>query len=86
MHRAIFLYKLAIAVGEYVSDLNFLGLLATETSIRTSRVLATTVSGRVVYAEISKNEDTWYGMLGHYDAEYDTALRAQQFFFAGIQR
>ena len=25
--------------------------------------------------ELSKNENTWYGILGHYDAEYDTAPR-----------
>ena len=28
-----------------------------------------------MYAETSKNEATWYRMLGHYDAEYDTAPR-----------
>jgi hypothetical protein len=35
-----------------------------------------TASDRVVYADTSKNEDTWCMMLGHYDAEYDSALRA----------
>ena len=28
-----------------------------------------------VYAETSKSENTWCGMLRHYDAEYDTASR-----------
>ena len=27
------------------------------------------------YAETSKNEDTWWSVLWHCDAEYDTALR-----------
>ncbi len=33
------------------------------------------VEDRVVYAETSKIEDTWYRVLRHYDAEFDTARR-----------
>ncbi len=32
-------------------------------------------SDRVVHVETSKNEDTWYRALSHYDAEYDTTLK-----------
>ena len=38
-------------------------------SIHTPRVSAITVSDSVVYADTSKNEDTWCGVLRHYDAE-----------------
>ena len=31
-----------------------------------------------MYAETSKNEDTWYRMPGHCDAEYDSARRVIQ--------
>jgi hypothetical protein len=32
---------------------------------------------RRVHADTSiKNEDTWYRVLGHYDAKYDSALRS----------
>jgi len=30
---------------------------------------------RGVCRHFTKNEDTWCKMLGHYNAEYDTALR-----------
>ena len=43
-----------------------------EPSIHTSRISAVTASDRVVYADSSKNEDTWCKLLGHYDAEYDS--------------
>lgn len=44
-------------VGEYAGDHRF---LATEISIHTSRISAIKVSDRVVYADSSKNEDTWF--------------------------
>ena len=34
-----------------------------------------TALDRVVHADTSKNEATWYGVLRHYDARFDTALR-----------
>lgn len=43
-----------------------LRILATESSIHTSRIFATKVSNRVVYADTSKNEDTWCKMLWHF--------------------
>ena len=36
---------------------------------------AATVSDRVVYVETSKNEDTWYDVLGDYYHRYDTIPR-----------
>ena len=45
---------------------------------KTLRVFVATVSNRVVYAETSKNEDTWYGMLWHCNAKYDSAWRVIQ--------
>ena len=58
------------------------GFPTAESSIHTLRISVTKVSDRVVYADLPaqagtqiKNEDTWYRKLGHYDAEYDTALR-----------
>lgn len=47
-------------------------LLPTPVSIQ-PRVSAFKDADRVVYAETSKNEDTWYRALSHYDAEFDTA-------------
>ena len=40
-------------------------MLPAESSIHTLRMFAITVSNRVVYADTSKNEDTWYGALWH---------------------
>ena len=48
---------------------------ATEPSIHASRVSTVTALDRVVHADTSKNEATWYGVLRHYDARFDTALR-----------
>ena len=48
--------------------LKFSGLPAAEPSIHMSGISAVTASGRVIYADTSKNEATWCKMLGHYDA------------------
>lgn len=48
---------------------------ATESSIHTSRIFATTISNRVVYADTSKNEVTWYATLSDYDHTYDATQR-----------
>ncbi len=52
-----------------------LRLLATEPSIHAPRVSTVTAVGRVVYADTSKNEATWYRVLRHCDAGFDTAPR-----------
>jgi hypothetical protein len=55
-----------MVVGEYESDHVF---LSAESSIHALRAFATTCFKRRVHADTSKNEDTWYGVLAHYDAK-----------------
>jgi hypothetical protein len=42
---------------------------APESGIHTSRIFAIKISDRVVYAETSKNEDTWRRVLRYLDTE-----------------
>ncbi len=49
-------------------------MLTTESSIHILRVLKIKILGRVIYVEISKNENTWYRVLTHYDAKYNSIL------------
>ena len=48
-----------------------------------SRVFETKVSNRMIYADTSKKEVTWYRVLTHYDAKYDSTLRVFQKNFKG---
>ena len=50
-------------VGEYAGDYGF--PLPKPVSIQ-SRISMIQVLGSVMYAETSKNEDTWYDMLGDF--------------------
>ena len=61
---------MTVVVGEYVGDFKiYFRLPATDTSIHMSGVPVITVSGRVAYADTSKNEATWCRILGHYNVE-----------------
>jgi len=64
--------KIISVVGESCGRLR---LPAAESSIHTPRISAVTASDRVTYEDTSKKEATWCKVLGHYDAEYDSALR-----------
>ncbi|KKQ12508.1 MAG: hypothetical protein US27_C0022G0015 [Candidatus Moranbacteria bacterium GW2011_GWF1_36_78] len=43
-----------------------LRFLASESSIHALRLFAITISNRVAYVELQKNEDTWYEVLGDF--------------------
>ena len=52
-----------MALGAYAGDHAF---PAAEASIRTLRISAITISDSAVYADTSKNEDTWCEVLGDF--------------------
>jgi len=61
-----------VEVGEYESDYEF--SLPNLVSVRREYLRLWFQIGRCVL-NFRKNEDTWYGVLEHYDAEDDIALR-----------
>ena len=61
-----------MAVGEYEKDYDF--FLPKPVSIR-REYLRLRFQIEWCMQKLQKNEDTWYRMLRHYDAECDTTLR-----------
>ena len=69
----LFFYdRIKMVVGESCLRLR---LRAAESSVHILRAFAIKVSNGGCEL-LNKKEDTWRGILGHYDAEFDTALRA----------
>lgn len=65
---------MTVALGEYAGED---ALLATEASIHRLRTVGNTCPCWRSVCRNFKNEDTWYGALGHYDAEFDSILKLQ---------